>query len=94
MNEVKSKHKFDEFILAGDFNLIRDIQYDAYGGNPVIYHKSLEIIDKIIVQFCLSDVFRELNPTEQLYTYSPGGLNVRNIFRRLYYILIPDTYLD
>ena len=93
MNDIKTTHKVSEFILGGDFNLIRDSYYDAYGGSPILYHRSINIIDKIIQEHSLSDVFRELNPTERLYTYSPGGLNVRNIFRRLDYILIPDTWV-
>ena len=93
MNDIKTTHKVSEFMLGGDFNLIRDNYYDAYGGSPVLYHRSINVIDKIIQEHSLSDVFRELNPTERIYTYSPGGLNVRNIFRRLDYILIPDTWV-
>ena len=44
LNEIKTLYNISNVIIGGDFNLIRDKYYDAYGGNPTIYHKSIEII--------------------------------------------------
>ena len=90
---IKTQQQFSELILLGDFNMILDRQLDAIGGNPSIYSKSIESLTEIIHTHNLIDIFRELNPDTNLFTYCPGGPNVRGIYRRLDYIFIPDTWL-
>ena len=92
LNTIKAQHNVAETIIMGDFNTITNINLDAYGGNPRLYSKSLETIEVIKAEHGLCDIFRELNPDKRLCTFSPGGLNVRNIYRRLDYILIPETW--
>ena len=93
LETIKVQHQFSELILLGDFNIICDRQLDAVGGNPTCYPKSIASLMDIVNAHDLIDVFREMNPDSNLFTYSPGGPNVRNIFRRLDYIFIPETWL-
>ena len=92
LHDMKVNFDISDFIVAGDFNIIKDRQYDAFGGSPTLYPKSIAQLNKIADEFALTDIFRELNPTDRLFTFSPGGLNVRNLFRRLDYIFIPETW--
>ena len=92
LQDLKKDYDINDTILAGDFNLIKDRFFDAAGGNPTIYPKSIARLDKIAEEYELTDIFREMNPTDRLFTFSPGGLNVRNVFRRLDYIFIPENW--
>jgi len=92
LEKLKTKYNLDDFIVMGDLNMICDKHLDAHGGNPTVYPKSLALLETLKNQFDLSDSVRSLNPDVNLYTFSPGGLNVRNIFRRLDYILIPEAW--
>jgi len=94
LDTIKTQYNFTDLILLGDFNMILDRQLDAAGGNPTLYPRSVASLNDIINAQNLIDIFRELNPEKNMFTYSPGGPNVRNIYRRLDYIFIPDTWLS
>lgn len=82
--------KVESILVMGDINCILSKKLDASGGNPTIYSKSVEKIQEIMSEIGLIDIYRERYPEEQLFTYAPGGPNVRNIYRRLDYALISE----
>jgi len=92
LDTIKTQYNFSELVLLGDFNMIIDAQLDAVGGNPTLYPKSIAQLNEIANTHNMIDIFRELNPGTNLFTYSPGGLNVRDIYRRLDYIFVPETW--
>jgi exonuclease III len=62
---------------------------------PKIVHPLLvEEWDDLKQAFGLYDVQRQLHPEERLFTFAPGGENVRGIFRRLDYVLCSKEILD
>ncbi len=82
------KGKTQKLVVAGDFNMILDKHLDARGGEPRIYQECREYLLNILDKHCLIDSYRISHPTQFQYTYSPGGRNLRKIYRRLDYIFI------
>jgi exonuclease III len=82
-------------LLAGDLNIIMDPILDTETPNPKSFTPSLvEEWDDLKQAFGLYDVQRQLHPEERLFTFAPGGENVRGIFRRLDYVLCSKEILD
>ena len=92
LNTAAQKYDDLNIILAGDFNMIMHTSLDANGGNPTIYAQSINCMNKIAEDLNITDIFRSLYPQDRLITFSPGGRNVRNIYRRLDYIWIPESW--
>ena len=92
--EIKTTEGIENFVILGDFNFIRSKNLDAIGGSPTIYRRCVEQLEKLLKDFELVDLSREKNPDDVLVTFAPGGPNVRGIFRRLDYILIPEYWCD
>jgi hypothetical protein len=81
-------------IIAGDLNVIFNKSLDAETPNPSSYFPSLvQKWEDIISKHALRDVWREINPEEQGYTFTPGGRRGRSVFRRLDYVLISESLM-
>ena len=52
----------ENIILAGDFNLVLEVEKDKQGGNPTTHNNALQELDKIIQNLDLGDIWRDLNP--------------------------------
>ena len=77
-------------FIGGDFNLIFDPIYDAYGGNPTIYSEAKNWWMQFVNTNDMVDTYRELHPDTLQVTYRRPG---SGIGRRLDYLLIPRTFI-
>ena len=91
---MEKKSKGLEVIVTGDLNFIRDSYLDAKGGNPTVYKAQADWLQNMEDNFNMIDAFRFLRPDECMFTFSPSGPNVRNIFRRLDYFLCSKRMLE
>lgn len=83
-------------IWGGDFNAIFDTNLDASGDNPSLKVKTLEVLDTIMTDLDLCDIWRVRNSSTKRYTWrgtAQGKVsNIQNrLFRRLDYFLVSDT---
>ena len=69
LNENIAKLKLPNLILAGDWNLVLDptIYYCNYERTNNI--KAQEKVEEMIADHCLVDIWRELNPQLQSFTW-------------------------
>ena len=78
---TRQEHK----VVVGDFNLTLNVQLDrndTYCNN----NKSLEVLENIMDEFCLRDVWRVQNGDKREYTWTkPGNINKAS---RLDYALV------
>lgn len=86
---------YTPIIWGGDFNVIFDTELDACGGNPSIKVKTIEVLDTIISEADLCDIWRIRNPLLKQYTWNgvAQGLATnkdKRLFRRLDYFFISD----
>ena len=51
----------ENIILAGDFNLVLEVEKDKQGGNPTTHNSALQELDKFIQNLDLGDIWRDLN---------------------------------
>ena len=70
---LRTKHEKDTFvIIAGDFNVART-ESDRKGSATYRHSKVNHIIDCLMDEFCLSDIWRSKNPYKKSYTWSRQG---------------------
>ncbi len=56
-------------IIAGDFNLVMDLDMDKKGGLPRTHFKSRDILKTYMEEVELVDIWREQNPDTRKYTW-------------------------
>ena len=56
-------------VIGGDFNLVQNISKDKKGGNRTTHFKSLEEIEMLKENMDLTDIWRDLHPNEQRFTW-------------------------
>jgi len=56
-------------VLGGDFNLVQNIEKDKKGGNHTTHFKSLEEIEMFKENMNLTDIWRDLHPDVQRFTW-------------------------
>ena len=59
----------EEIVLGGDFNLVRDVQKDKKGGNPVTHKNSLKEVQNIANSLDLIDIWRVFNSDAKRFTW-------------------------
>ena len=91
---MEKKSKGLEVIVTGDLNFIRDPYLDASGGNPTVHKAQADWLQNLEDNFNMIDSFRFIRPDEKMFTFSPSGPNVRNIFRRLDYLLCSKQMIE
>ena len=70
----KSKHNFENIILGGDFNLIKNAKLDKEGGILGTSHpKALTEVEKIQINLDLGDIWRDQNP---LFLHGEGVIHL------------------
>ena len=84
------KEKHAHFIIGGDFNVVRNSK-DKEGGNERSRVKVLEVIDRIINDFSLTDIWRAKNPWSKQFTWSQSNPKVSC---RLDLWLIPSEFIQ
>ena len=75
-------------MLGGDFNLVQNISKDKKGGNRTTHFKSLEEIEMLKENMDLTDIWRDLHPNEQRFTWRR---NKPEIHCRLDFFLISSS---
>ena len=76
-------------IIGGDFNLILDPSLDKRGGNPHKNKNSREMLNFIMEECNLVDIWRAQHPDTFQYTFR--CMNPERIFTRLDFFLISDS---
>ncbi len=56
-------------IIAGDFNLVMDLEQDKKGGIPRTHFKSREILKIYMEEADILDIWREQHPDEKKFTW-------------------------
>lgn len=69
LNENIAKLKIPNLILAGDWNLVLDPTIDYCNYKRTNNVKAQEKVEEIIADHCLVDIWRELNPQLQRFTW-------------------------
>ena len=67
----------DHVILAGDFNLVLEVEKDKQGGNPTTHNSALQELHKIIQNLDLGDIWRALNPETKRFTWRRRKPNIQ-----------------
>lgn len=86
----KKKQKQINIIIGGDFNVVRNHK-DKQGGQRKCRSKVVELIDNIIDEFSLTDIWRAKNPWSRQYTWSQ---NSPRVTCRLDMWLIPSQFVQ
>ncbi|KAL9962757.1 hypothetical protein ACROYT_G031895 [Oculina patagonica] len=83
-----STFECEHIVLGGDFNLVQNIQKDKKGGNQTTHFKSLEEIEMFKEDMGLTDIWRDLHPSTQRFTWRR---NKPEIHCRLDFFLISSS---
>ena len=83
-----STFECEHIVLGGDFNLVQNIQTDKKGGNHITHFKSLEEIEMLKENMDLTDIWRDLHPNTQRFTWRR---NKPEIHCRLDFFLISSS---
>ena len=83
-----STFECEHIVLGGDFNLVQNIQTDKKGGNNITHFKSLEEIEMLKENMDLTDIWRDLHPNTQRFTWRR---NKPEIHCRLDFFLISSS---
>ena len=59
----------DHRIIAGDFNLVLDLDLDKYGGRKVTHQRAADVVKTYMEDTDLIDVWRHNNPDKRMYTW-------------------------
>ena len=83
-------------IWGGDFNFVRNLDMETFGGNPKLKIGSVEQLQIILQEFDLCDIWRIRNPDVKRFTwrgYGQGRASNPNqmLHRRLDFLYISDT---
>ena len=92
VNEEITSLNEDNRIIGGDFNCILDSDLDKQGGNPNRNKKSREMLNIIMEENDLNDIWRIKNPDNYEYTFR--CMRPEKIFSRLDYFLISSGICD
>ena len=76
------------YLLAGDFNLVLDLNLDKSGGSYATHSKSKDLLTSYMKTLNLIDIWREMHPDSQGYTWK--RLRPSPIFERLDFFLISE----
>ncbi len=71
-------------IFGGDFNFNEDYFLDKIGGDKDLAISALQALQQFNTTFQLKDVFRHLNPSAQVFTWSSANGSVSYRFDRFY----------
>ena len=85
-----STFECEHLVLGGDFNLVQNIQKDKKGGNFTTHFKSLEVIEMFKENMNLTDIWRDLHPDSQRFTWRR---NKPEIHCRLHFFILVQAYL-
>ena len=58
-----------KIIFGGDFNMILNLKLDADGGNPGLKSNSINVLNKILSENDLIDIWRVRHPEERRFTW-------------------------
>ena len=83
-----STFECEHIVLGGDFNLVQNIPKDKKGGNQTTHFKSLEEIEMLKENMDLTDIWRDLHPSTQRFTWRR---NKPEIHCRLDFFLISSS---
>ena len=83
-----STFECEHIVLGGNFNLVQNIPKDKKGGNQTTHFKSLEEIETIKENMDLTDIWRDLHPSTQRFTWRS---NKPEIHCRLDFFLISSS---
>ena len=83
-----STFECEHIVLGGDFNLVQNISKDKKGGNQTTHFKSLEEIEMLKENMDLTDIWRDLHPSTQRFTWRR---NKPEIHCRLDFFLISSS---
>ena len=67
----------ENIILAGDFNLVLEVEKDKQGGNTTTHNNALQELDKIIQNLDLGDIWRDLNSESKRFTWRRRKPNIQ-----------------
>ena len=87
-----SQEEYDHIIVGGDFNLVIDTVKDKIGGREHTHTKARLVLNKIIEQHQLLDIWRHQHNDSKEYTWKKYNPDI--IFERLDYFLVSATLLD
>ena len=94
LHQILLQHNFtniSQFIMGGDWNIVRNASVDKSGGTDLIKHKSIDKMDEIMNMFDLNDSWRIKYPNEKRYTWRQKSPLIQC---RLDYWLISDVLFD
>ena len=59
----------DHRIIAGDFNLVLDLDLDKHGGRKATNHRAANVVRTYMEDTDLVDIWRHKNPDKRMYTW-------------------------
>ena len=68
-NNNLSTFECDYLVIGGDFNLVQNLEKDKKGGNQTTHFKSLKEIENLKESMDLTDIWRDLHPDSQRFTW-------------------------
>lgn len=86
--KLEELHDYQHIILAGDFNLIMNMNLDSKNYKNLNDKKARQEVIKLIELFNLKDMFRQANPEKTEYTWRKKNPIKQS---RLDFFLISDT---
>ena len=91
LKEKISENDVDHVILAGDFNLVLNPAIDYENYKHINNIKSKEVVEKMIDNLDLNDIWRDLNPESPRYTWRRNNPRQQ---ARLDFFLISDSVIS
>ena len=67
-----------KIIFGGDFNMILNLKFDADGGNPSLKSNFINVLNKILSENDLIDIWRVRHPEERRFTPRGGNFHMRS----------------
>ena len=69
LSETVKCYKNHNVVIVGDWNLVLDSQLDCYNYKHIYNPKAKEVVENMILELELTDVWRENNPQCKRYTW-------------------------
>ena len=63
-----------KIVFGGDFNMILNLKLDVDGGNPSLKSNSINVLNKIISENHLIDIWRVCHPEERRFTWLKSSI--------------------